>query len=147
MTAPITSWRDTIERRWRKSFSTSRAGACRRRRREPARPPFGDRAASDRRDDPALLVPAAVVVAATAGTAVLAGAADHHLGLSADLHRAERRVLCPGGRHPDRRGDPVGHPVSWPARGRDVVSRGDVVAQPRQPDDEPAKADRISDLA
>ena len=85
-----------------------------------------------------------LVVAATAGTAVLAGAADHHLGLSADLHRAECRVLRARRRHADRRGDPVGHPVSRPARIFDLVSRGDVGAQSRQPDDEPAEADRVS---
>jgi hypothetical protein len=37
--------------------------------------------------------------------------------------------------------------VSRPARLLDFVSRRDVGAQPRQPDDEPVKADRIPDLA
>src|SRR6266496_4009848 len=49
--------------------------------------------------------------------------------------------------HPDRRGDSVGHPVSRAARLFDLVSRGDVGAQSRQPDDEPPDTDRVSDLA
>ena len=40
----------------------------------------GHCAASDQRDGAALLVSAAVVLAAAAGTDLLAGAADHHLG-------------------------------------------------------------------
>ena len=99
------------------------------------------------RDGAALLVSADVVVAAAAGADLLAGAADHHLGLSAELHFAERQFLRARRRHADRRGDPVGHPVPRPARLLDFVSRGDVGAQPRQPDDEPVEADRIPDLA
>ena len=112
-----------------------------------ARPARGHRAASHQRDDPALLVPAAVVVAAAAGIDLLAGAADRDLGLPAELHLAECRVFRAGRRHPDRRGDPVGHPVSRAARLLDLLSRGDVGAQSRQPDDEPAEADRVSDRA
>ena len=102
------------------------------------------RGAPDRRDDPALLVSVDVVLAAAAGAGLLAGAADDHLGLPAELHRAEFRLLRAGRRHADRRGDPVGHHVSRPARLLDLVSGGDVGAQPRQSDDEPAEADRIS---
>src|ERR671919_1589997 len=116
MTAPTRSWPVTTGRRSKRYFSMSRAVAFRRWRREPARLPSRHRAAPDRCDDPALLVSAALVVAATAGTIVLAGAADHHLGLFADLHRAECGVLCARRRHADRRGDPVGHPVSRAAR-------------------------------
>src|SRR4029079_13882088 len=101
-------------------------------------------AAPDRCDDPALLVSAALVVAATAGTALLAGAADHHVGLFADLHRAECGVLRARRRHAGRRGDPVGYPVSRAARIFDFVPRGDAGAQSRQPDDEPVEADRVS---
>src|ERR1700694_5324041 len=106
-----------------------------------------DRASSHRRDDPALLVSPALVVAASTGIDLLAGVADHHLGVSAELHRAECRVFRARRRHPDRRRDPVGHPLSRAARFFDLVSRGDVGAQSRQPDDEPVKADRVPDLA
>src|ERR1700712_4849922 len=140
MTALTRSWPATTGRRWKKCFSTSRAAAFRRGHREPFR--HGRyRAASDRRHDPALLVFADLVLAAAIGTAVLAGAADHHLGISADLYRGERRLLRARRRHPDRRGDPVGHPVSRATRLFDLVSRGGVGAQSRQPDDEPVEAD------
>src|ERR1700759_3018522 len=132
-TAPTRSWRATTGRRWRKCSSTSPAAGFRKARREQARqPPLGYRAASHSRDDPALLVSADVVVAAAAGIAVLAGAADHHLGLSAELHFADFRVFRARRRQPDRRGDPVGYPVSRAARLLDLVSRGDVGAQSRQ---------------
>src|SRR3974390_2097132 len=98
------SWPATTARRWRRYFSTSPGAARRKPRRERARYASGYCAASHPGDDPALLVPVALVVAAPSGTAVLAGAADHHLGLSADLHRAECRVLRPRRRYPDRRG-------------------------------------------
>src|ERR1700738_3679033 len=137
MTAPTASWRATNGRRSRRWFWTSRAAAFGRARREQACRALGDRAAPRRCDDLALLVPAAVVVAAAAGIALLAGPADHHLGLPAKLHLANFRVLRPRRRHPDRRGDPVGHPVSRAARLFDLVSRGNVGAQSRQPDDEP----------
>src|ERR1700682_3747776 len=108
---------------------------------------MGYRAASHRGDDSALLVSVDLVMAASIGIDLLAGAADHHLGLSADLYRTECGVFRARRRHPDRRGDPVGHPVSRAAWLFDLVSRGDVGAQSRQPDDEPAETDRISDLA
>src|SRR5437763_1723411 len=111
MIAPITSWPATTAQRWRKCFSTSPAAGFRRRCGERVGVASGDRTAPDRRDDPALLVSFALVVAAAAGIAVLAGAADHHLGVPAELHLAECRVFRPRRRHPDRRGDPVGHPV------------------------------------
>src|SRR6266700_3614560 len=147
MTPPIRSWPATTGRRWRKYFSTSPAAAFREARRERTRFAWRHRSASHRCDDSALLVPVDLVVAASVGIDLLAGAADYHLGLSADLHFAERRIFCASRRHPDRRGDPVGHPVSRAARLFDLVSRGDVGAQFRQPDDEPADADRVSDLA
>src|SRR2546421_11442801 len=147
MTPPTGSWPATTGRRWRKYFSMSPAAASRKAHRERTRSAWRYRAASHQRDDSALLVPADLVVAASARTDLLAGAADHHLGLSADLHFAERRIFCASRRHLDRRGDPVGHPVSRAARLFDLVSRGDVGAQFRQPDDEPADADRVSDLA
>src|ERR1700676_2260537 len=102
MTVPTRSWPATTGRRWRKCFSTSRAAAFRKARHEQLGDEPGYRAAPHQRDDPALLVSADVVVAAAAGTALLAGAADHHLGIPADLHRAECRVLRPRRRHLDR---------------------------------------------
>src|ERR1700730_4786042 len=125
MTAPTRSWRATTGRRWRKCSSTSPAAGFRKARREQARqPPLGYRAASHQRDDPALLVSADVVVAAPAGIAVLAGAADHELRASAELHFAYVGVFRACRRQPDRRRDPVGHPVPRPARLLDLVSRG-----------------------
>src|SRR5712671_3441195 len=115
MTRPTASWPATTGRRWRKCFSMSPAAGFRRALRERARPALGYRAASHPCDDPALLVSVAVVVAAAVGIAVLAGVADHHLGPPANLHRAECRVFRARRRHPDRRGDPVGYPVSRPA--------------------------------
>src|SRR5271155_3855790 len=141
MTALTASWRATTGQRWRKCFSTSRAGGFRKPHHERIRRASRYCGASHPRDDPALLVSPALVMAAAAGIAVLAGFADHHLGIPAKIHRAECRVLRPGWRHADRRGYPLGHPVSRPARLLDLVSRGDVGAQSRQPDDEPAKAD------
>src|SRR5580693_6639906 len=145
MTARTALWRATTGRRWKKCFSTSHAAAFGKLRHERLRCEQGYCGPSHRRDDPALLVSFALVMAAPAGTALLAGAADHYLGIFAELHRAECRVFRPRRRHADRRGDPLGHPVSRAARFLDLVSRGDVGAQSRQPDDEPAKADRVSD--
>src|ERR1700737_3273250 len=147
MTVLTGSWPATTGRPWRKCFSTSRAAGFRKARHDRACHAPGHRAASHQRDDPALLVSFAVVLAAPAGVALLAGVADHYLGISANLHRPECRVFRARRRHPDRRGDPVGYPVSRPARLFDLVSRGDVGAQSRQPDDEPAEADRVPDRA
>src|SRR5437763_1013823 len=65
MTVPTISCCATIARRWRRCFSTSRAGAPRRahheHRRQFRRSP-GHRAAPHRRDDPALLVFADLVL-------------------------------------------------------------------------------------
>src|SRR5258708_26765607 len=94
----------------------SPAAAFRKPRHERAYPALGYRAASHQCDDSALLVPVGVVVAAAIGTALLAGLADRHLGLPAELHLAECRVLRARWRHADRRGDPVGHSVSRAAR-------------------------------
>ncbi|GCC46654.1 hypothetical protein chiPu_0030927, partial [Chiloscyllium punctatum] len=98
-------------------------------------------------DGAALLVSPDVVMAAAPGADLLAGIADHHLGLPAELHLADLGLLRQSGRHADRRGDPVGYPVPRPARLLDLVPGGDVGAQSRQPDDEPAEADRIPALA
>src|SRR5229473_2874615 len=147
MTALMASWPAITVRRSRKYFSTSPAAAFRRARREPTRHAPGDRAASHQCDDPALLVSPDVVVAASFGIDLLAGAADHHLGIPAELHLANVGVFRARRRHADRRGHPVGHPVSRATRLFDLVSRGDVGAQSRQPDDEPAKADRVPDRA
>src|SRR5829696_4943117 len=146
-TVPTRSWCATTGIRWKKCFSTSRADGRRRRRHERNRRASRDFGASNPGDGIALLVSSDVVVAAAAGADLLAGAADHHLGLSAELHFAERQLLCARRRHADRRGDPVGHPVPRPARLFDLVPRGDVGAQSRQPDDEPVEADRVPDLA
>src|SRR5665213_3397279 len=111
MTVPTTSWSATTAPRLKRCFSTSHGAAPGRGRDEPPRPISGHCPASHRCDDPALLVPLDVVVAPAPGTAVLAGAADHHLGLPAELHRAECRVFRSRRWHADRGGDPVGHPV------------------------------------
>src|SRR5450756_1310236 len=124
MTARTRSWPATIARRWRTCSSTSPAGGYRRARREQARFALGYRTASHLCDDPALLVSPDVVVAASSGIAVLAGAADHHLGISAELHLANIGVFRARRRQPDRRRDPVGHPVSRAARLFDLVPRG-----------------------
>src|SRR4030081_397185 len=123
MTAPMASWPAITVRRSRKYFSTSPAAAFRRARREPTRHAAGDRASSHQCDDPALLVSPDVVVAASFGIDLLAGAADHHLGVSAELPFANFGVFRPCRRHADRRGHPVGHPVSRAARLFDLVSR------------------------
>src|SRR4029079_1752641 len=147
-TVPTRSCCATTAPRWKTSSSTSRAAGWRRGRRERGRDRRASRdfGAPHPCDGVALLVSADVVVAAAPGAGVLAGAAGHHLGLSAELYFAERRFLCARRRLADRRGDPVGHPVPRPTRLFDLVSRGDVGAQPRQPDDEPAQADRVPDL-
>src|SRR6187431_3553643 len=150
-TAPTRSWRATTAPRWKRCSSTSCAAGPRRPRHERrcprARAPPRHCLASYPRDGAALLVSPDVVLAAAPGTGLLAGAADHHLGLFAELHCAIVGFFRPRRRLADRRGDPVGHPVPRPARLFDLVPRGDVGAQPRQPDDEPVKADRIPDLA
>src|SRR5882757_3787277 len=130
-TAPIRSWRATTAPRWRKCFSTSRAGAWRRARHERDRYASRDLAAPHPCDGAALLVSPDVVLAAAAGTGLLAGIADHHLGLSAELYLADLGIFRARRRFADRRGDPVGHPVPRPARFFDLVSRGDVGAQSR----------------
>src|SRR5947209_473113 len=94
------SWLATTGRRLRKYFSTSPVAGFRRPGREHAGLPFRHRAAPDSGHGVALLVPAAVILAAAAGIAVLAGVADHHLGIPADLHRAKCRLFRPCRRHP-----------------------------------------------
>src|ERR1700732_3902358 len=144
-TLRTTSWCATTGQRWRKWSSTSRAAAFRRARREQARDGRGYCAASDQRDDRALLVSVDVIMAAAIGIALLAGAADHHLGISSELHLPECRLFLARRRYAGRCSDPVGHPVSRAARLFDLLSRGDVGAQSRQPDDEPVETDRVSD--
>ena len=56
---------------------------------------------------------------------------------------AEPELLRARRRHLHRRCAAVGHPVPRPARLLHLVPRGDVGAQPRQPDDEPAAAGRV----
>src|SRR5215204_6286364 len=94
-TVPTRSWRAITGTRWKKCFSMSRVAGPRRRRHEPFRPrdrhASRDFGASHPGDGAALLVSSDVVVAAAAGADLLAGAADHHLGFSAELHFAERR--------------------------------------------------------
>src|SRR6476620_4487394 len=129
-TAPIGSWPATTATRWRKSFSTSRAGGRGKARHERGRHhALPDLPASHQRDGATLLVPPDVVVAAAPRIDLLAGAADHYLGFPAELHLADLGVLRAGRRHADRRGDPVGHPVPRPARLFDLVSGGNVGAQ------------------
>ncbi len=73
----------------------------------------GHRTASYRRDGAALLVSADVVLAEAAGIDLLAGVADHHLGVPAKFHIAECRVLRPAG------GTLIGAVILW-----DILFRG-----------------------
>src|SRR3954463_14355018 len=141
------SWRAITGPRWKKSSSTSPAGGWRRGRHERNGHPSRNFAAAHPCDGAALLVSPDVVLAAAAGADVLAGIAGHHLGFPAKLYLADLGVLRPRRRLADRRGDPVGHIVPRSARLFDLVSRGNVGAETREPDDEPAEADRVSDLA
>src|ERR1700704_6679677 len=102
MTPPTASWPATTARPWRKCFSMLPVAGFRRAPREQARHQLGYRAASHQCDDPALFVSVAVVLAAAAGTDLLAGAADHHLGLSANLPVADFGIFRARRRHPDR---------------------------------------------
>src|SRR5882762_10640945 len=108
-TALTASWPAITVRPWRRCSSTSRAAGFGRRSHERSRAASGHLGPSHRRDDPALLVSAAVVLAAPSGVAVLADHAGYHLGLPADLCRAERQFLRACRRHADRCRDPVGH--------------------------------------
>src|ERR1700730_16967572 len=136
-------WRATAGGRWKKFFSTSPAAAA-----SSARPPndhaqrrrLGFFNATHRRNDAALLVSVALVVAAAGRSGLLADGADDHLGVFAILHRAERRLFCPGRRHLHRRRAAVGHSVPRPARFLDLVHGSNVGAQYQQLDDEPAAA-------
>src|SRR6185437_4532574 len=132
------SWHATAGARSKRYFWTSCAAAASKARRRNDRAGHGVFAPAGRRDDAALLVPAALVVAATARSRLLAHRADADLGLPAILHCQQCRVLRARRRHLYRRRIAVGHPVPRPAWLLHVVSRGDVVAQHRQPDDEPA---------
>src|SRR6476659_3806974 len=114
-TVPTRSWRATTGPLWKKCSSMSRADGSRRGRHEQRRPggrcPSRDFAASHPCDGAALLVSPDVVLAAAAGADLLACAADHHLGLPAELHLAIIGIFCARRRLADRRGDPVGHSV------------------------------------
>src|SRR6185437_4739171 len=92
------------------------------------RPRFLDGAR--RRHGAALLVSAVVVLAAYSRLDLLADGADADVGLPADLRLAAGRLLRAGRRRFHRLGAAVGHPVSRPARLLDLVSGGDVRAQP-----------------
>src|SRR5947208_17086200 len=120
--------------RWRKCFSMSRAGAIARRRNERARA-AGVLAAPCGRDGAALLVSVALVVRAADRADLLADRADADVGLPANLSRWPGEPLCARRRRAGRRGDAVGHSVSRAARILHLVSRRDVRAQSRQPDD------------
>jgi hypothetical protein len=112
---PTASWPATTGRRWKRCFSTSRAAAmkCRRPRRERTARARWHRAASHRRDDAALLVSAALVVAAVARADLLAGAADHHLGLPADYIMQNAGFFARAG------GTLIGAVILW-----DILFRG-----------------------
>src|SRR5690242_19181679 len=118
-TVQTRSWRATTARRWKRCSSTSRAagpkrfpakwtpvrGKKTRQNKAPARapherghPPSRDFGASHQRDGAALSVFADVVLAAAAAADLLAGAADHDLGLPAKLHFADIGVFRPGRR-------------------------------------------------
>src|SRR6185436_18590102 len=120
-------------KRSRKYFSMLRAVASQRPRDDPGR--ANVLAAPRRRDGAALLVSAALVVRAADRADLLANRTDADVGLPANLSGGTDQPLRAGGRRADRRRDAVGHPVPRTARFLDLVSRGDVVAQPRQPDD------------
>src|SRR5262249_34152484 len=119
------------------SSSTWRAAAAKPRARprneQACRPSVDAFVPSRGRDGAALSLSPAFVVVARARADLLAGRAAPGLGLPAVLHRAEFWFLRPRWRRLHRRRDDVGHPVPRPARVLDLVSRGDVVAQPRQP--------------
>ena len=66
---------------------------------------------------------------------LLAGRADADVGLPADLSRRAGEHVRARRRRAHRRGAAVGHPVPRAARILDLVPRGDVCAQSRQPDD------------
>src|SRR5580700_11477495 len=98
--------------RWKRFFSTSSeaaASSARRRNDDTQRRRLGFLATAHRRDDAALLVSVALVVAAAARSGLLADGADDHLGFSAILHRAERRLFCQSRRHLHRRRAAMGH--------------------------------------
>src|SRR5579863_9005136 len=133
-------WRATAGVRWKRCFWTSRAAAALKARRRNERAGRGVLAPARRRDDAALLVPAALVVAAAARSDLLAHRGDADLGLPAILHRQQCRFFRARRRHLYRRRVAMGHPVPRPAWLLHVISGGDVVAQPRQPDDESAAA-------
>src|SRR5215471_6419575 len=131
----------TAARRWKRCFSTSPAGAAKpaRPRNERALNRCGDIGAASRRGDgAALYLSLALVLDAASGAHLLAGGAAPGVGISAVLHRPEFRFFRPRERGLHRRRADVGRAVSRPARLLGVVSGGDVVAQPEQPDDQPA---------
>ena len=91
----------------------------------------------------ALLVRDPLVLAARRRAHLLAAGADADVGLPAELPGPDLE-LCRQGRRPlHRRRAALGHPGAQPARIRRGVSGGDLVAQPRPPDDEPAPALRV----
>src|SRR4029077_15158138 len=71
------------------------------------------------------------LVAAHARIVVLAYLADADLGVHDPVPALEQQLCRAGLRRFARRGNAVGFIVPQPARPDDLVSRGDVVAQPR----------------
>src|SRR3954451_10175982 len=148
MTRRRGSLRATVAIPWKRYFSTSRA-APRMRPRDEWRDPRRCRrdhhvlARACCRDGAALLVPVALVLRAVDRTDLLADRADADVGLPADLSRRPVEHAGARGRRVHRRSTALGYPVPRPARVLGLVSRRDVRAQSRQPDDLAAAAFRV----
>ena len=131
---------------WRRCSSTSRAGAAKRGRRRNERAIAGIRrllAAPRRRDGAAHWYLLQLVLAALFDLIYWPTVQMLMWGFLQLYVAQHSSFFAQAGGHLHRRGDAVGHPVPRPARLFDLVSRRDVCAQPRQPDDEPAAADRV----
>src|ERR1019366_3326824 len=144
-TPPSACWPATDARRWKTCFSTWRAGAGSIARRRNERPRFRRRIfrQSRGRHGAALLVSAALVLAAHPRPDLLADRADADVGLPAALRLAECRLLRARRRRVHRLGAALGYPVPRPARIFDLVSGGNVRAQPRQHHDVAAASGRV----
>src|SRR5258706_15247191 len=93
-------------------------------------------AAPDWRAGAALLVSAALLLAAAARTDLLVDGAGADLGIDPALCRAALGIFRARRRHADRRHAAVGNPFPRAARLFRFLPRGNVGAQPRQPDHE-----------
>src|SRR3974390_2817163 len=135
----------TDARRWKRCFSTWRAGGgpIVRSRNEQQRRRCELLAQPRQRDGTALLVPAALVLAAHSRPNLLGDRADADVGLPAALRDAERRSVRARQRRVHRRGTVVGYTLPRPARLFHLLSRRDVRAQSRQPDDVAIATGRI----